>query len=65
MSFLVEFPKKKRQKRAKVLRYNAGCEVRWKLWGGGSEALQQHAERDYLLLITIYYLLILIRLLFA
>jgi len=26
MSFLVEFPKKKRQKRARVLRYNAACE---------------------------------------
>lgn len=27
MSFLVEFPKKKRQKRARVLRYNAACEA--------------------------------------
>ena len=31
MSFLVEFPKKKRQKRATVLRYNAGCEVCWEV----------------------------------
>jgi len=34
MSFLVEFPKKKRQKRARVLRYNAACEDFLPMAGG-------------------------------
>lgn len=34
ISFLVEFPKKKRQKRATVLRYNAGCEDFLPMAGG-------------------------------
>lgn len=62
MSFLVEFPKKKRQKRAKVLRYNAGCEVRWKLWGAEVKHCSNMQSE-----ITYYYnyLLVLIRLLSA